>query len=642
MRETVNTREGAAPASAGQGGGVRPPWRLPETARSILIVLRVLPKVGRARTWTLGVSVVLAAVLPIAIAVTTGLLIGTIVDAVKAGPGSAAAGTATGLLVAIGALVVAERAVVPVMAASAATLGRDLDRYLQERVLTAVNRPGGVAHLEDPAIQDEIRIVRGLGMSAYRPSQTVEALPTVLANWLGALGSVVVLFAFEWWLGLLWLIAWPLVVYRMQRDYARIGEEGYKQSTELRGVEYTRDLALSGPAAKEIRVWGIKDWLVDRFDRSWRRAIGPVAAARRPRPLVVLASSGAILALNAASFGLLAFAAIRGNLEIGALAVFLNALISANSYAVGDEHFYLSYASVTVPKLLSLEERLTANATEGERAPRALTAVVAPDAPAKAIRFEGVSFHYPRSERPVLSDFDLEIAAGRSLAIVGENGAGKTTLVKLLSGLYEPTGGRITVDGAALSTLDPQQWRRRVAALFQDFSRYHLPVRDNIGLGAPEHADNLDMMRAAAEKVGVLDVIEALPHGWDTVLSREYENGVDLSGGQWQRIALARALFAVEAGARVLVLDEPTAALDVRAEADLYERFIDLTEGLTTILISHRFSTVRRAERIIVVRDGQVAEDGTHEELLALGGRYAHMFNLQAGRFHTREGAPDA
>ncbi|MFC6082760.1 ABC transporter ATP-binding protein [Sphaerisporangium aureirubrum] len=602
---------------------------------------------GRTRTWALAVCVVLAAALPIAIAVTTGLLIGAIVDAVKAGPDSPAAGTAVGLLVAIGAMVVVERAVMPIMAASASTLGRDLDRYLQERVLAAVNRPGGIAHLEDPAIQDEIRIVRGLGMSAYRPSQTVEALPTVLANWLGALGSVVVLFAFEWWLGLLWLIAWPLVVYRMQSDYARIGEEGYKQSTELRGVEYTRDLALTGPAAKEIRVWGINNWLVDRFDRTWRSAIAPVRDARRPRPLVVLASSGTILALNVASFALLSYGAIRGNLEIGALAVFIQALLGANSYAVGDEHFYLSYASVTVPKLLTLEERLSAEATAGEREPKALSAAVSPEVPEKAIRFEGVSFHYPRTERAVLSNFDLEITAGRSLAIVGENGAGKTTLVKLLSGLYEPSGGRITVDGADLATLDPQQWRRRVAVLFQDFSRYHLPVRDNIGLGAPEHAGDLDMMRAAAEKVGVLDVIEALPHGWDTVLSREYENGVDLSGGQWQRIALARALFAVEAGARVLVLDEPTAALDVRAEADLYERFIDLTEGLTTILISHRFSTVRRAERIIVVRDGLVAEDGTHEELLALGGRYAHMFNLQAGRFHTGsvvsgEGAADA
>ncbi|WP_162794715.1 ABC transporter ATP-binding protein [Nonomuraea lactucae] len=617
---------------------------MPETARGILMVLRVLPDVGRARTWTLGVCIVLTAGLPIVIAVLTGLLIGQIVSAAEAGPASAEAGAAITTLIAIGVLVVVERAIGPIMAATASTLGRDLDRYLQERVLSAVNRPGGIAHLEDPDVQDEIRIVRGLGMSAYRPSQTVEALPQVLSDWLRALGSAAVLFAFQWWLGLLWLVLWPVVVYRMQRDYARIGQEGYKQSTELRRAEYTRDLALNTPTAKEVRVWGMLDWLISRFDSTWRAAITPVREARRPRPATVLGSSGTILAINALSYGLLGWAAVRGDLELGALAVFVQALIGANSYALGDEHFYLSYASVTVPKLLTLERRLLQNRP---REPRAALTAVADTAPREGIRFEQVTFRYPRAEREVLSGLDLDIEAGRSLAIVGENGAGKTTLVKLLSGLYEPTQGRITMDGADLAALDPAQWRRQVAVLFQDFARYHLPVRDNIGLGAPEHAGDLDKMRLAADRAGALDVIEALPHGWDTVLSREYENGVDLSGGQWQRIALARAMFAVEAGARVLVLDEPTAALDVRAEADLYERFLELTEGLTTCLISHRFSTVRRAERIVVLRDGVVAEDGGHEELLELGGHYSYMFNLQAERFRTDsvvsgEGGTDA
>ncbi|HWI62851.1 MAG TPA: ATP-binding cassette domain-containing protein, partial [Symbiobacteriaceae bacterium] len=201
--------------------------------------------------------------------------------------------------------------------------------------------------------------------------------------------------------------------------------------------------------------------------------------------------------------------------------------------------------------------------------------------------------------------------------------------------------GRITVDGLAVPDLDPAAWHSRVAVLFQDFARYQLSVRDNIGFGAPHLAGDLDRLRAAAEKAGALDLIESLPHGWDTVLSREYSGGTDLSGGQWQRIALARALFAVEAGARVLILDEPTAALDVRAEAELYDRFLELTAGLTTILISHRFSTVRRADRIVVLADGGVVEDGTHSELLALGGRYAEMFTLQAARFSEAEAAAE-
>ncbi|MFO7540617.1 MAG: ATP-binding cassette domain-containing protein, partial [Chloroflexota bacterium] len=180
---------------------------------------------------------------------------------------------------------------------------------------------------------------------------------------------------------------------------------------------------------------------------------------------------------------------------------------------------------------------------------------------------------------------------------------------------------------------DPATWRSRVAVLFQDFVRYQLSARDNIAFGAVELAADPDRLRRAAAKADVLDLIESLPNGWDTILSPEYKDGVDLSGGQWQRIALARAFFAVEAGARVLILDEPTAALDVRAEAQLYDRFLELTQGLTTILISHRFSTVRRADRIIVLADGRIVEDGSHDDLMALNGRYAHMFNLQAARF---------
>nr|MDQ2837793.1 ATP-binding cassette domain-containing protein [Actinomycetota bacterium] len=253
------------------------------------------------------------------------------------------------------------------------------------------------------------------------------------------------------------------------------------------------------------------------------------------------------------------------------------------------------------------------------------------DPPARGIRFESVTFGYPgRSERPA-AELDLWIPAGRSLALVGENGAGKTTLVKLLAGLYQPNAGRITVDGRPLTELDPAGWRRQLSVVFQDFVRYELTARENVAFGRPDVPIDAGRLASALAKAGAADVLAGLPDGWDTMLSRQF-GAADLSGGQWQRLALARALYAVEHGARVLVLDEPTAQLDARAESALYARFLELTRGITTILISHRFNTVRLADRIAVIEAGRVAELGSHDELMALGGQYARMFRSQAER----------
>lgn len=249
------------------------------------------------------------------------------------------------------------------------------------------------------------------------------------------------------------------------------------------------------------------------------------------------------------------------------------------------------------------------------------------------IRIRDLQFTYPGSGVSVFRGLDLEIQGGKSLAIVGRNGAGKTTLVKLLTRLYDPTDGQIEIDGTNLRTIDPVLWRSHVAVIFQDFVRYELSTRDNIGFGSLQNLDNDSMMNAAAHRAGSAELIDTLPYAWKTVLSRGYEKGVDLSGGQWQRIALARAFAAVEGGAELFVLDEPTANLDVRAEAALFERFLDLTRGLTTLLISHRMSSVRHADEICVIDKGVVAERGSHEELLRIDGLYSHMFHLQARHF---------
>jgi ABC-type multidrug transport system fused ATPase/permease subunit len=371
------------------------------------------------------------------------------------------------------------------------------------------------------------------------------------------------------------------------------------------------------------------DWLIGRFETAWYAAMTPVWKARAFSPRVMWGTTATLLAINVLSYGMLAWAASHGSISLGAIAIFTQALGNTNGFtAFNDSNASLMYGALTVPKVLDLERVLA------EPTAAATTPLPAPE-PRKVIRFEQVSFEYPHAARNALDHLELDIEVGRSLAIVGDNGAGKSTLIKLLCRLYEPSGGRITVDGADLRDLDPISWQRRAAVLFQDFARYQLTVRENIALGAPDFTDDVDRIRAAADKAGALDLIEALPNGWDTVLSRQYEGGTDLSGGQWQRVALARAMFAVEGGARILVLDEPTAALDVRAEAQLYDRFLEITEGLTTILISHRFSTVRRAERVVVLTGGGIQEDGTHDELVAGGGRYAEMFSLQAAHFQA-------
>src|SRR5262249_4571508 len=251
--------------------------------------------------------------------------------------------------------------------------------------------------------------------------------------------------------------------------------------------------------------------------------------------------------------------------------------------------------------------------------------------PARDIHFNKVTFAYPGGA-PVLAGFDLTIPAGSSLAIVGQNGAGKTTLAKLLCRLYDPQQGSIDIDCVDLRTLDLPAWRSRLAAVFQDFIRFELPLRQNVApAGAPD-----EVIRAALEEAGASQLASL-----DTILGRGYKDGTDLSGGQWQRVALARALCAVHTGAGLVLLDEPTAQLDVRGEAEIFERILAATRQVTTILISHRFSTVRHADRICVLERGRVIELGTHDELIAAGGRYRTMFDMQASRFELKDQEED-
>jgi ATP-binding cassette, subfamily B, bacterial len=336
-----------------------------------------------------------------------------------------------------------------------------------------------------------------------------------------------------------------------------------------------------------------------------------------------------VLGANVAVFWSMAASATAGHLGLPEIVVFAQAAIGVSLLAFGGFSWALDGASAPVAAVLRLE---AAMAPAGALASGARKAA---GLPAREIRFRDVTFAYPSTELgagpggpPVLEHFDLTIPAGSSIAIVGQNGAGKTTLAKLLCRLYDPQSGAIEIDGVDVREIDVASWRARVTAVFQDFIRLELPLRDNVApSGAPD-----DTIRAALDKAGASSLA-----GLDTVLARGYAGGTDLSGGQWQRIALARALCSVQTGAGVVLLDEPTAQLDVRGESEIFERILAATRHATTILISHRFSTVRQADRICVLERGRVVELGTHDELMALRGRYQTMFDLQAQRFNAAE-----
>jgi ATP-binding cassette subfamily B protein len=506
-----------------------------------------------------------------------------------------------------------------------------VDALMQRRLVRAVCAPVGIAHLEDREVLNQLASARGELLSAGDPSSAPMALISQLGDRLTGILACIVLCIFRWWVGLELLAVWMLVRRPLAAGLRLQARRGRAAAEPLRRSWYLLGLAWRPAAAKEMRVFGMGDWVTDRHREEWLEGTRPAWDALRRLTTTALLAGGAVLVAYAVAAAELGFAAYHRDVSLRTLVTMLTMLptsMSAGSISFSDIRLEQQLASI--PDLDALTSGLT------DRSAESLGGASAVGMPQQTIRLERVSFSYPGTEQPVLDRLDLELSLGHSLGLVGVNGAGKTTLVTLLARMRDPTGGRILADGRPLSELSARGWQRQVAVVYQDYTRFPLTARENVGMFGRGRSVDPERLERAAKRAGALAVIESLPNGWDTVLSPQFTGGIDLSGGQWQRIALARALYAVETGARVLVLDEPTAQLDIRGEAAFYERFLELTAGVTSIVISHRFASVRRADRIAVLDGGTITELGSHDELLQLDGTYAHMFKLQAGRFRER------
>lgn len=503
-------------------------------------------------------------------------------------------------------------------------LGDDIQERLKARAQEQLLRKSGrlsLATFERPAFYDQLqRAQKGLDAGLFRTMESLLPIPSYLvtaASLLCYVGTAHILFPVILSAGLLPL---HLAGQRFAQKLYRLERE---QTAPQRMLRYLSELMTGRQGAAEIRLFGLQTHLLEKREalcaslqherlRLARAQLGSFMRAT----LVEQLTYGFVIA------GVVALVAV-GRLTVGYLAAYLGAAERFRD-AIG----FLLHSTRTVDEdLRYIRDLLDYLDIEEERACARVVPANLDLVP--AIRFERVSFAYPGAARPVLEEIDFTLHPGDHIALAGENGAGKTTLAKLLLGLYRPTGGRITVNGVDLTDIEPHVWRARAAAVFQDYVRYELTARENIGFGDLNLLHDDAALRAAAMKSGADEMIARLPSAYETVLGRAYDaQGQDLSAGQWQTLALARAYLRT---ALILVLDEPTAALDARTEVDIYRCFHDLSRGKTVLLISHRLGAARLAHRILFLASGRIVEAGTHAELIAHGGRYAQMYAIQSG-----------
>ncbi len=475
---------------------------------------------------------------------------------------------------------------------------------------------------EDPVFYDRLERARVQATDRLGMIQSIGRLELQVVT---ALTMSAAILWYSPWLMLL-LIAGVLPAFLGESHFAFLGyAKNFRQTPIRRQLDYLRVLGGSKEAAKELKLFSLKDFLTERFTRlSDQIYVEDISLARRrlaAGAFLSIISTGAYYA----AYVVVILRTIARTISIGSFYLLVSAIQQASSNI---QQIFSTLSSIADQALF-----LTDLLAFFEMQPTIRSkpnALPAPRPIARGFEFRNVSFRYPGTSRLVLDRLNFLLHPGERVALVGQNGEGKTTIVKLITRLYDPEEGQILLDGTDLRDYNLEELHREIGVIFQDFMRYEMTAGENIAVGQIEQLPNLQLLRAAADKSMADQVIAKLPLKYDQMLGRRFEGGVDLSGGEWQKVALARAYLR---DAQVLILDEPTAALDARSEYEVFRRFAELTAGKTALFISHRFSTVRMADRIVVLENGRIAEDGTHETLSSLGGRYAEMFEMQAASY---------
>ena len=571
---------------------------------------------SRSLTLAIAVLTVVAGALPAAVAYIGSLIVDAVVAAMKTAGGDAThvieLVLLEGLLVA--AIAAGQRGLSLCQSLLRAQLGQRVNVMILEKALTLE-----LQHFEDSEFYD--KLTRARREASSRPLSLVMRTFGLVQNGISLISYGALLIHFSpWAVAVLFLAGLPSFIAE-----AKFSGDAFRlfrwRSPETRMQTYLETVLAREDHAKEVKLYGLGERLLGRYRSIFNRLYSADRALtiRRDAWGFGLGLIGTLALYGA--YAWIAVSTVRGLITLGQMTMYLmlfrqgQSSVSASLSAVGgmyEDNLYLS----TLYDYLETE--VTPPLGDAARGPH----------PEDGIRFENVSFAYPGATEPALENVTLHLKPGASLALVGENGSGKTTLIKLLTRLYQPTEGRILLDGLDLTEWEERKLRERIGVIFQDFTRYQMLVGENVGAGDEEHFEDETRWREAAAKGQASDFIETLPAGYQTQLGKWFQDGRELSGGQWQKIALSRAFMRTRAD--ILVLDEPTAAMDAQAEAEVFEHFRQLARERITILISHRFSTVRMADQIAVLDRGRIVEIGSHEELMQLNGRYAHLFTLQA------------